>query len=68
MVEKAGDIETKANLLPSFYAREINAKCLKKYRPLVKKNKENTYWEYRDETSKDKDKVKSHNSSSANQP
>ncbi len=70
MVEKAGDVEAKANLQPPFYIRKIDSKCLKDYRPLAKKDKEDTYWEPRDETSnKDKDKAKSHNfSSSANQP
>ncbi len=34
---------------------------------MVKKNKEDIYREYRNETSNDKDKIKSHNSSFANQ-
>ncbi len=49
--------------------REINSRCPKRYRLSVKKDKDDAYWEYHDEASnKDKDKVKSHNSSFANQP
>ncbi len=69
MVEKAGNVEIKANLQPPFYIREIDSKCPKAHRLLAKKDKEDTYWEPRNEASnKDKDKAKSHNSSSANQP
>ena len=62
MAEKAGDIETKANLQrqPSFNVRDIDSKCAK--------DKKNIYWEFRDEVSKDKDKVKSYIQTSANQP
>ena len=36
---------------------------------MVKKNKDNTYWKYRDEAfNKDKDMAKSHNSFFTNQP
>ncbi len=35
---------------------------------MVKKDKEDTYWEHRDKAFKDKDKAKFHNSSSTNQP
>ncbi len=68
MVEKAGDVEVKVNLQPPFYVREINARCPKSHHLSVKKDKENIYWECRDKASKDKDKAKSHNFSSANQP
>ncbi len=68
VVEKIRDVEAKANLQPLFYITEINVKCLKGYRPLIKKDKKNAYQEYRNETSKDKEKAKSHNLSSANQP
>ncbi len=68
VVEKAGDVEAKANLQPHFYVREINARYLKGHHPLVKKNKEDTYWEHCNEASKDKEKAKSYNTSSANQP
>ncbi len=69
MIEKAGDVEAKANLQPPFYVREIDSKYPKSHCPSVKKDKEDTYQEPRDEASKDKDKAKSHNSSnSANQP
>ena len=66
---KVGDTEVKANLQPPFYIREIDSKCPKGYCPSVKKDKEDANWEHRDEaSSKDKEKVKSHNLSSANQP
>ncbi len=68
MVEKAGDAEAKANLQPPFYVREIDSKCLKGHHLSAKKDKKDTYRESRNEASKDKDKAKSHNSSSANQP
>ncbi len=66
-MEKAGDVEAKANLQPPFYVRNINAKCPKGHRP-SSKNKEDTYREPQSKASKDKDKAKSHNSTSANQP
>ncbi len=70
MVEKADDVEIKANLQPPFYIREIDSRCPKGHRLLAKKDKEDTYWEPCNKASnKDKDKAKSHNSSaSANQP
>ncbi len=69
MVEKAGNVEAKANLQLPFYVREIDIRCLKGHRPSVKKNKKDAYRKLRDEAfNKDKDKAKSHNSStSANQ-
>ncbi len=69
VMEKAGDIEAKTNLQPSFYVRDINTRCPKGHRSSAKKDKENTYQEPQNEASKDKDKAKSHSSSaSANQP
>ncbi len=69
MVEKAIDVKIKANLQLASETREIDSRCLKRYRPLVKKDKDNTYQEHHNEISnKDKDKAKPHNSSSANQP
>ncbi len=69
MVEKAGDANAKANVQPPFYVRDIDARCPKGLRPLAKKEKENTYQEPQNEAFKDKDKVKSHSSSTfANQP
>ncbi len=69
VVEKASDVEAKANLQPAFYIRDINTRCPKGHRPSFKKDKENTYQEPHSEASKDKDKAKSHNfSTSANQP
>ncbi len=67
-MQKAGDVEAKANLQPPFYVRNIDVRCSKGHRPLAKKDKETTYREPQNEASKDKDKAKSHNSStSANQ-
>ncbi len=69
VVEKADNAEAKANLQPLFYVRDIDARCPKGHCPLAKKDKEDTYREPQNEASKDKDKAKSHNSStSANQP
>ncbi len=69
MVEKVADIKEKANLQPPFGTRKIDSRCPKRYRLLVKKNKDDAYWEYRNEIfNKDKDKPKFHNSSFANQP
>ncbi len=69
MVEKAGNVEVKANLQPPFYVREIDSRCPKGHCPLVKKDKKDTYQKPHDKTSnKDKDKAKSYNSSAfANQ-
>ncbi len=69
VVEKAVDIEAKANLQPPFGTKKIDSRYLKGYRPSVKKDKNNAYWEHHNKVfNKDKDKAKSHNSSSANQP
>ncbi len=65
MVEKAGDVEAKANLQPPFYVWDIDARCSRGQRPSAKKDKEDTYREPCDETSKDK--AKSQTFSSANQ-
>ncbi len=68
-MEKTGDAEAKANLQSPFYVRDIDVRCPKGHRPSSKKDKEDTYREPQNEVSKDKDKAKSHNSStSANQP
>ena len=67
-MEKAKDTKAKVNLQLSFYIRKIDCKCPKGYRLLVKNNKKNANWEhYNKASSKDKEKAKSHNSSSANQ-
>ncbi len=66
VVEKAGDVEAKANLQPPFYVRDIDTRCPRGQRPLAKKDKEDTYREPCDEASKDKAKLQT--SSSANQP
>ncbi len=69
VIEKANDVEAKANLQPTFYIRNIDSRCPKGYRLLAKKDKEDHYWERRDEASnKDKDKAKSNSSTFANQP
>ncbi len=68
-MEKAGDVETKANLQPPFYVRDINVRCPKSHCPSAKKDKEDTYREPQNEASKAKDKAKSYScSTSANQP
>ncbi len=36
VMEKAGDIEVKANLQPPFYVRDINVRCPKGHRPSAK--------------------------------
>ena len=70
MVEKTVDIEAKTSLQSPFGTREINSRYRKRYKPLIKKDKDNGYWEQRDETSnRNKKKAKSYNPlSSANQP
>ncbi len=64
VVEKAGDIEAKANLQSPFYVRDIDARCPKGHRLSAKKDKEDIYRELCNEASKDK--AKSQTSSSAN--
>ncbi len=66
MVEKDIDIEAKANLQPPFGTREINSKCPRGYIPSIKKDKDNANQEHLAKALKDK--AKSHNSSSTNQP
>lgn len=66
MIEKAGNIEAKGNLEPSSYIREIDSRCPKGHRLLIKKNKEVNYGEHRNEVSKDKEKAKYYNPFSAN--
>ncbi len=68
MVEKVGDSKAKTNLQPPFYVKKIDARCLKNHCLSVKKNKEDTYWEYHNEAFKDKEKAKFYNSFSAYQP
>ena len=70
VVEKGIDIEAKINLQLLSGTKKIDFRCPKRYRPSVKKNKDDAYWEQHDEASnRDKEKAKSHNSlSSANQP
>ncbi len=65
-MEKAGDVEAKANLQPPFYVRDINARCPKGHRLSAKKDKEDTYQKPQSKASKGKDKAKSHNSSTSN--
>ncbi len=68
-MEKAGDVEAKANLQPPFYVRDIDVRCPKGHRPSAKKDKEDTYRKPQNEAFKDKNKTKSHSSSTfANQP
>ena len=68
IVEKAIDAKVKASLQPLSGTREIDSRCSKDYKPLAKKNKDNASWEYHNKAfNKDKNKVKSHNFSFANQ-
>ena len=70
MVEKAVDAKAKASLQPPSGTKKIDSRCPKRYKPLVKKDKDDTYREQHDETSnRDKKKAKSHNLLfSTNQP
>ncbi len=69
MIKKIGDTKkAKLNLKPPFYVKEIDSKYSKGHRLLAKKDKEDIYWEPQNEVSKDKNKTKSHSSSTfANQ-
>ncbi len=68
VVEKAGNVEAKANLQSPFYVREIDSRCPKSHRLSAKKDKKDIYQEPHNETPKDNNKAKSQTSSSANQP
>ena len=69
MVKKTGDVEAKATLQTPFYVKKIDSRCPNCYCPLVKKDKEDANRKHRNESfSKDKEKAKSHNPSSANWP
>ncbi len=68
-MENVGDVKAKVNLQPLFYVGEIDSRCPKDQHRFEIKDKEDTYKEPQNEAFKDKDKAKSHNSStSANQP
>ncbi len=43
VVEKAVDAKAKASLQPPSETREIDSRCPKRYRPSVKKNKDDNY-------------------------
>lgn len=64
MVKKSGNVEVKANLQLFFYIRKITSRYPKDYLLLVKNNNKDIYCEPHNKTSKDKEKAKSHNSSS----
>ncbi len=66
MVEKVINVEVKTNLQLPSRTREIDSRCSKGYRLLVKKDKDDANQKYRDETLKNK--AKSHNFFSTNQP
>ncbi len=69
MVEKTVNAKVKVGLQPSSETREINSRCPKRYKPSVKKNKDNIYWKHRDKASnRNKKKAKFYNPLSANQP
>ena len=58
MIEKAINVKAKTNLQPPSGTREIDSRCPKTYRPLIKKDKDDAYWEQRDKTSnRDKKKL-----------
>ena len=62
MVENAVNIETKTGLQLPSGTKEIDSKYSKGYRPLVKKNEDDAYWEHCNKASnKEKKKAKSHN-------
>ena len=42
VIEKAVNVEVKTSLQSPFGAREINSRCLKRYKLLAKKNKDDT--------------------------
>lgn len=68
MIEKTINTKAKAGLQLLFRTKKINARYSKRYRLSVKKDKDDNYQEYYDKASnKDKDNIKSHNSSFANQ-
>ncbi len=66
VVKKTRYIEVKANLQLPFYVREIDIRYPKGHHLSAKKDKKDIYWEHYNEASKDKNKTKSHNSSTAN--
>ena len=62
MVEKAIDIKAKIGLQPPFGIKKIDFRYPKKYKPLVKNDKNNTYQEQRNEViNKNKAKTQFHN-------
>ncbi len=64
LIEKTVGTDVKASLQPLFRTKEIDSKCLRGHRPLVKIDKNKANREHLDETPKNK--AKSHNSSFAN--
>lgn len=46
VIEKAVNIEVKASLQSLFRAKGIDFICLKSYRPLAKKDKDEVNWEH----------------------
>ena len=49
MVEKVVNAKAKAGLQPFFETSEINSSCPKRYRLLVKKDKDDAYWKQHNE-------------------
>ena len=59
---------SKASLQHPFGTQKIHSRYLNEYRPLVKNNNNNTYWENcKKSFNMDKNRAKSHNLSSINQ-
>ena len=59
MVEKVIDVKTKTNLQSPFGIRKIDFKCPKRYKLLVKKDKNDIYWKHHNKIfNKDKKEAK----------
>ncbi len=68
VVEKIVNVEAKTSFRPPSETREIDFRCPRDYWPSIKKDKDNANREHLDEVSKYKDKTKSYNSFSTNEP
>ena len=66
VIEKAGDVEAKANLQPLFYVCEIDFRSPQDHRLLSKKDQKNTQQEHHNEAPKKK--AQSQTSSTTHRP
>ncbi len=64
VMENIVDAKAKTNFQLPFGTKEIDSRCPRDYRLLVKKDKDNANWKHQDKAPKNK--AKSHNSFSAN--